>query len=477
MADTYETRPLLLSRSLHDTFLDVLLGRYPQKSFGYLVSAGDPRRITDFIVFQDNIRNVVGWRDTFESYGRYFVEHADAGFVATPEESWAVQQRISDHQLVEVALFHTHLRHPANFSCIDYDLHLQRFPDLPHVIVSLRNPMRPQLRAFAVSSASVREIDVQISDADGGSHAVTVGRASAPQKDLVVSRAKESLALDATARPRCHDARTILCALKNLALLKDPLPFQELVIEGFLRDAPRRYFEWVYPQMVSIGGASFEMGSHDGAWRHFQGETPRHLVELSSFLLSRHLVTNELFGLLDERRLNHSVRDRPRPVTDVTWLDAALFALWVGCALPTEAQWEFACGAGSEDEWCCTNERDLGRYAWYSQNSKGAIKPVGTREANALGLFDLHGNVWEWCHDDYDPKYFHRSPLLDPMNGDHRAYVQRTSSADKVARGGSMHALAEMCRTRFRSHETADFFAADQGFRLARPSGVSEPRG
>jgi metal-dependent amidase/aminoacylase/carboxypeptidase family protein len=91
------------------------------KSYGYLVSDGDVWAVTDFVLFESNIRNTGVWKERFERYGQYFVEHDNAGFVATPEGAWQVQKMIWERGLVEVGVFHSHIRHPANFSRVDFD--------------------------------------------------------------------------------------------------------------------------------------------------------------------------------------------------------------------------------------------------------------------------------------------------------------------------------------------------------------------
>jgi proteasome lid subunit RPN8/RPN11 len=153
---------ILLPAKLHDRLLMTVLSRYPQKSFGYLTSESTPDRPSDFVIFEENIRNDDNWRSVFESRGRYFVDHPDAGFVATPEESWRVQKYLFEKNLTEAAVFHTHLRHPGNFSDIDYDLHISRFGRLRHLIISLRNIRMPQMRAFAVSKTGVRELGIRV---------------------------------------------------------------------------------------------------------------------------------------------------------------------------------------------------------------------------------------------------------------------------------------------------------------------------
>jgi proteasome lid subunit RPN8/RPN11 len=153
---------VVLTESLLDRLVTTIADRFPEKCFGYLLSTGDPWLASDFILFEGNVRNGVEWKERFESYGQYFVDHDDAGFVATPEESWRVQCDIWRRGMSEVAVFHSHQRHPANFSQIDYEMHLSRFERLWHLIVSIRNEALPQVRAFGVSRAGVAELPVRL---------------------------------------------------------------------------------------------------------------------------------------------------------------------------------------------------------------------------------------------------------------------------------------------------------------------------
>lgn len=157
-----DTDAVLMPAGLQRRLLTTVLDRAPTKSFGYLLSDRTSRAPADYVLFQENIRNDRAWVGRFQAYGRYFVDHDSAGFVATPEESWRVQRRLLATGMVEVALFHTHHRHPGGFSEIDYDMHVSRFENLWHLIISLRNPSLPQLRAYAVSRQGVRELDVRI---------------------------------------------------------------------------------------------------------------------------------------------------------------------------------------------------------------------------------------------------------------------------------------------------------------------------
>lgn len=460
-----EEKAIVLSPVLRERLITTIKQRYPQKSFGYLISDVDACTPTDFILFQANIRNSQTWKQTFESYGQYFVEHEDAGFVATPEESWQVQNEIWQRGMVEVGVFHSHLRHPANFSGIDFDLHTRRFDNLWHLIISMRNPRLPQLRAFAVSHAGVHELPVVTPAAPGQQN----NTSERPPGALEIARARQLLRLDSAGLPVHHDNQAVFAALESLRQSGPGDTITELVTDGFLRESTQRFEQYIAPQLCPLAGGRFQMGAHyaPARGRHFCGETPAHPVELSPFSIMRVPITNKLFGLFDRRRLDVPARDLHKPATGLTWFDAAVFALWMGCRLPTEAEWEYACGAGEAGEWCCADESMLPRYAWYSENAQGSTQTVGTRAANAFGLYDLHGNVWEWCQDTYEQDYYSRAPLVDPVNM--APLAQRAgSAAHKVCRGGSLHALAEMCRTRYRFHEPADFLAQDLGCRLAR---------
>jgi formylglycine-generating enzyme required for sulfatase activity len=282
-----------------------------------------------------------------------------------------------------------------------------------------------------------------------------------------VEDARAALELDANGYPRCSDSRVTLAAITDLRAAAGDDDARAILGSGFLARAEERYREQVEPLMVDIAGARFDMGTEPARQRHFCGEVPRHAVALSAYALASVPTTNALYALIDPRRADVARAERRRPAVEVSWFDAALFALWVGCRLPTEAEWEFGCGAGSEREWCC-EEPELARHAWYSETSVGRMHPVGKLAPNALGLHDMHGGVWEWCADDYDSSFYVRAPVQDPLCA---AQPLDGATPDKVCRGGSVHSLAEMCRTRYRLHEPPDYWAADLGFRLARGGG------
>ena len=113
------------------------------------------------------------------------------------------------------------------------------------------------------------------------------------------------------------------------------------------------------------------------------------------------------------------------PVVNVSWNDAAAFCQWLSrkegkeYRLPTEAQWEYACRAGSTTRYSFGDDAtSLGEYAWYAGNSGSKTHPVGEKKPNAWGLYDMHGNVWEWCADWFAADYYAKSPTNDPVGPD-----------------------------------------------------------
>jgi formylglycine-generating enzyme required for sulfatase activity len=155
------------------------------------------------------------------------------------------------------------------------------------------------------------------------------------------------------------------------------------------------------------------------------------------------------------------------PVVNVCWNDATAFSDWLSreegqkYRLPTEAEWEYACRAGTTTRYSFgDNERSLGRYAWYAANSNGQTHPVGEKNPNAFGLYDMHGNVWEWCSDGYETDSYKQSPVADPRGPGQAAH--------RVVRGGSWGLGPKYVRSAFRLGESPGYRSISLGFRLAR---------
>ena len=127
--------------------------------------------------------------------------------------------------------------------------------------------------------------------------------------------------------------------------------------------------------------------------------------------------------------------------------------------LPTEAQWEYACRAGTTTRWYSgDDDAGLVDVAWFSKNAGGMTHPVGQKGANAWGLYDTHGNVWEWCQDWFDASYYSRSPSDDPPGP--------AEGSDRVSRGGGWDGCAGRCRSAFRQGCSPGFRGDVQGFRV-----------
>ena len=158
-------------------------------------------------------------------------------------------------------------------------------------------------------------------------------------------------------------------------------------------------------------------------------------------------------------------------VTHVSWDDAVAYSKKLSAKedktyrLPTEAEWEYACQAGTNTTWSFgSNEKELGDYAWYYENAQRVSEKyahqVGLKKPNAFGLYDMHGNVYEWCHDYYGLDYYQQSPEKDPqgpMSGDYR-----------VVRGGSWNSASRVTHSASRRRNSFDTSLAYFGFRLVR---------
>jgi len=176
-------------------------------------------------------------------------------------------------------------------------------------------------------------------------------------------------------------------------------------------------------ELVLVPEGRFEMGSTkaeqqrwgpEEEWRRRASrESPLHVVGIASFYLATRPVTNEQYarflaanpGTREPEEWGNSSFNRPeQPVVGVSWHEANAYCRWARVVLPTEAQWEYACRAGSTTSfWSGDEEEDLDRVGWYSGNSLGRLHAVAEKTANPFGLYDMHGNVWEWCLDQYGP--------------------------------------------------------------------------
>jgi sulfatase modifying factor 1 len=240
--------------------------------------------------------------------------------------------------------------------------------------------------------------------------------------------------------------------------------------------------------LVYVPAGEFLMGFKGGLFRFLSDESPQHHVYLDGYWIGRTEVTNAQYRKFVEAggyskrkywtddgwqwRTSNGITTRPKfwthskwngadyPVVGVSWYEAAAFAKWAGARLPTEAEWEKAARGGSEGAgYAYAGSQYVGDVAWYDYNSGGRTHPVGQKQPNELGLYDMSGNVWEWAADWYSGGYYKASPDRNPAGPD--------SGIGRVLRGGSWFFNWGKARCASRVGFDPDSRVDDLGFRVA----------
>lgn len=223
---------------------------------------------------------------------------------------------------------------------------------------------------------------------------------------------------------------------------------------------PKPYIEnlnGVSLEMIAVPGGSFQMGSNNGS----DNEKPAHQVTVSSFAMGKYEVTQSQWQAVMGNNPS-SFKGDDLPVENVSWEEAQAFCRKLSqhtgqtYRLPTEAEWEYACRAGSTGDYA----GNFDAMAWYNKNSGSKTHVVGQKQPNAWGLYDMHGNVWEWCQDWYGSNYYSQSPSTDPQGP--------SSGSLRVIRGGGWGIFAANCRSASRLRSAPDERAGHLGFRLLR---------
>jgi sulfatase modifying factor 1 len=241
-------------------------------------------------------------------------------------------------------------------------------------------------------------------------------------------------------------------------------------------------------QMVYLPGGEFTMGTDRGN----PDEAPAHKVKVSAFLIDKLEVTQEMFKQAQLPNPSHWQESPQKPVERVRWRDAKRYCNersileqlepcynektpdWDcnysanGYRLPTEAEWEYACRAGTEGDYDFERVDKLRQYAWFSDDAEQKTHIAGQKKPNGFGIYDLYGNVSEWCEDVYSPTYYKESPPNDPTGP-----ASPGKDVKRVIRGGSWKSSAEQCRATARQGErtgdTDACFSTDFcGFRCVR---------
>lgn len=241
-------------------------------------------------------------------------------------------------------------------------------------------------------------------------------------------------------------------------------------------------------EMVYLPGGSFTMGNGSGN----PDEAPPHEVQLSAFLIDKFEVTQEMFAKVQLPNPSHWQDSPKKPVERVRWRDAKQYCNersileglkpcydektpdWdcdfnaSGYRLPTEAEWEYACRAGTDGPYDFGTAEKLRQYAWFGENADQKTHVAGQKKANRWGIHDLYGNVSEWCEDVYSATYYKESAAKDPHGP-----ASPGKDVKRVIRGGSWKSSADMSRATFRQGErTGDtdacFLTDFCGFRCVR---------
>jgi len=221
-------------------------------------------------------------------------------------------------------------------------------------------------------------------------------------------------------------------------------------------------------KLTLIPAGEFQMGSPGSDSDALDSEKPQHTVRITKPLyLGVTEVTQEQY----ERVMGTNpanFKGAQLPAENMSWEDAVEFCRKLSSLpaersagrvyrLPTEAEWEYACRAGSKTKWSFgDSESSLGDYAWYGSNS-GSRQAVGQKKPNAWGLYDMHGNVWEWCSDWHGN--YASTTVSDPTGA--------TAGSDRVSRGGGWYGGARDCRSAIRGGSAPGYRLVNLGFRVA----------
>jgi len=229
-------------------------------------------------------------------------------------------------------------------------------------------------------------------------------------------------------------------------------------------------------EMVEIPAGSFMMGSPEDEEGGYGDERPQHEVSVPDFMIGKYPITQAQWRLVATLpKVKTYLEPDPSkfkgeglPVEKVSWLDAIEFCRRLSnhtgleYRLPSEAEWEYACRAGTTTAYSFgDNAEELGEYAWYTENSESQTHPVGQKKPNAFGLYYMHGNVWEWCADDWHESYKGAPKDSQIWIKDNKNYEDPESR--KLLRGGSWNDSARRCRSAYRYNHFARLLGSNYG--------------
>jgi formylglycine-generating enzyme required for sulfatase activity len=230
------------------------------------------------------------------------------------------------------------------------------------------------------------------------------------------------------------------------------LPSESLVEISVSKSLPKSITEnlnGVPLEMILVPGGKFIMGGLPAGkfmmgGANYDDEKPQHEVVVPRFYIGKYQVTQKQWQVVMGKNPSR-FKSEGLPVENISWNDAKEFCKKLSeitkreYRLPSEAEWEYACRAGTTGDYA----GKLADMAWYAKNLGDNAHPVGKKKPNAFGLYDMHGNVWEWCED-----VWHENYLDAPQDGS--AWIEGGNNDRRVARGGSWNGNAHSCRSAFR---------------------------
>ena len=227
-------------------------------------------------------------------------------------------------------------------------------------------------------------------------------------------------------------------------------------------------------QFVPVAAGAFAIGSDEP--ERPVDERPRHDVVLSDFRIATTTIPNEARSIFP---FNVGLLDDPRsptpkhPMIGVTWYEASIFAVWFGCRLPTEAEWEYACRAGGVDDGVLLDEAARPSYAWFAGNANNSTHVAGQLLPNSLGLYDVLGNVREWCSDWFGATYYGELASAGIVKNP----AGPGEGVQKVLRGGCFDWDAVNVIPTYRNSNLPNNRGFQNGFRLVwgLPAWLTEP--
>ena len=228
--------------------------------------------------------------------------------------------------------------------------------------------------------------------------------------------------------------------------------------------SPEEAAQEILSSMVYVEGGTFDMGATSEQASHaYSDESPVHSVTLSGFYMGATEVTQRQWKAIMGSNPSYFVGDN-RPVERVSWNDCQEFIRKLNqltgmtFRLPTEAEWEYAARGGNKSQhYIYAGSNSIDNVAWYTDNSGSSTHPVKGKQANELGLYDMSGNVWEWCSDWYGS--YGSSSQTNPTGPSTGSY--------RVLRGGSWYHGAGYCRVSYRRSNRPDTRTYSFGFRLS----------